>query len=177
MDNKFEIQVSEDLNQYLTALSAIDSHFPDCPDVENKWNEIAREYVKDGVREYNQYPIVSLGWAMFLGMAVTKFWDENWEKYSAIKDLYKYIRDKRGYDYMDEYILQEVLQLDEKNTKLFCDTAGECAARCHAMLLRSGFEAGTIQAFQAYMSCLNQLYIMGMAIELKHLGYKMTEVN
>ena len=84
MNNKFEIQVSEDLNQYLTSLDVIDKHFPDCPDVENKWNELLQEYVKDGVREFNEYPIVSLGWVMFLGMAVAKFWDEDWTKYSAI---------------------------------------------------------------------------------------------
>ncbi|EJW95166.1 hypothetical protein EVA_16728, partial [gut metagenome] len=40
------------------------------PDVENKWTEIGAAYLADGVREFNTYPTVSLGWCMFLGMAM-----------------------------------------------------------------------------------------------------------
>lgn len=177
MNNNFEIQVSEDLNQYLTSLEVIDKHFPDCPDVENKWNELLQEYVKDGVREFNEYPVVSLGWVMFLGMAVAKFWDEDWTKYSTIENLYTYLRDKRGYDYMDEYILQDVLKYDADKADKITEIAGECAARCHSMLMHSGVEYGTPEAFAEYVACLNQLYIMGMAMELKSLGYCMTELN
>ena len=78
-------------------------------DITNKWNEIAPSYVKDSVREVADYPTVSLGWAMYLGMAVAKFWDDDWKIFSQVNNLYEYIRDKRGYDYMDEYVREDIL--------------------------------------------------------------------
>ena len=84
---------------------------PECPDVEEKWEEIAKSYIPDGIREFQDFPSASLGWMMYIGMAVAKMWDTEWEIYSKIEDLYAYMRDKRGYDAMDEYIREEVLQL------------------------------------------------------------------
>ena len=84
---------------------------PGYPDVEDKWEEIAKAYIPDGIREFNDFPSASLGWMMYIGMAVAKFWDAEWEIYSKIEDLYAYMRDKRGYDAMDEYIREDVLLL------------------------------------------------------------------
>ena len=79
--------------------------------MEGKWPSIAEAYLPDGAREFSSYPVASLGWMMFIAMAVAKFWDVDWEKYDKIEDLYLYLRDKRGYDNLDEYILDEVLDL------------------------------------------------------------------
>ena len=75
------------------------------------FEEIVKAYIPDGIREFQDYPSASLGWMMYIGMAVTKMWDTEWEIYSKIEDLYAYMRDKRGYDSMDEYIREEVLLL------------------------------------------------------------------
>ena len=101
---------------------------------EDKWEPIAKAYIPDGIREFQDFPSASLGWMMYIGMAVTKLWDTEWEVmeqreqsdacinsaesrqnsterqiYSNLDDLYAYLRDKRGYDSMDEYIREEVL--------------------------------------------------------------------
>ena len=75
------------------------------------FEEIVKAYIPDGIREFQDYPSAFLGWMMYIGMAVTKMWDTEWEIYSKIEDLYAYMRDKRGYDSMDEYIREEVLLL------------------------------------------------------------------
>ena len=59
---QFEDTLHGDLHHYLVSLHELDEHFPDCPDVEEKWDEIARAYMPDGIREFSDYPTVSLGW-------------------------------------------------------------------------------------------------------------------
>lgn len=69
--------IKEDLKNYLLSKGKIDERLPECPDIEGKWEEMAQAYLPDGIREFNAYPTVSLGWMMFLGMAMAKFWDED----------------------------------------------------------------------------------------------------
>lgn len=115
MNTNFEKRIERDLRQYLQGMGQIDERLSECPDVEEKWGQIVKSYLPDGVREFNEYPTVSLGWMMYVGMAVAKFWDMEWNIYSNISDLYVYIRDKRGYDNMDEYIRETVLALSGDN--------------------------------------------------------------
>ena len=105
---QFEEQLHQDLHQFLHSMKEVDERLPECPDVEDKWEEIAQAYIPDGIREFNDFPSASLGWMMYIGMAVAKFWDAEWEIYSKIDNLYAYMRDKRGYDAMDEYRLASV---------------------------------------------------------------------
>ena len=110
MDN-FAATLLEDLHRYLVNRGAVDERMPECPDVEDKWVAVAEAYLPDGAREFASYPIASLGWMMFIGMAIAKYWDTDWEKHGKIDDLYTPMRDKRGFDNLDEYILDEVLDL------------------------------------------------------------------
>ena len=174
---EFENKLSKDLHQYLIAMGKVDERMPECPDVEEKWEPIAQSYLVDGIREFADYPTVSLGWMMYLGMAVAKFWDAEWEIYSKIEDLYLYIRDKRGYDCMDEYVREEVLLLEGDDYDALEKLVGECASRVHNALLHQHLEPGTKEAFNGYVVCLQQLYLMGAAVQLKRMGYHMTKMD
>lgn len=123
---QFEEQLHQDLHQFLQSMKEVDERLPECPDVEDKWEEIAKAYIPDGIRELIDFPSASLGWMMYIGMAVAKFWDAEWEIYSKIEALYAYMRDKRGYD--------------------------------------------------AYVSCLHQLYLFGVAMQLNRMGYYMKKM-
>ena len=94
--DQFEEKLHQDLHQFLLSMKVVDERLPECPDVEDKWEEIAKAYIPDGIREFQDYPSASLGWMMYIGMAVAKFWDTEWDIYSKIDDLYAYMRDKRG---------------------------------------------------------------------------------
>ena len=172
-----EEQIRNDLTAYLLSVNEIDEKMPECPDVEGKWKQMAEAYFPDGAREFSGYPLVSLGWMMFLGMAMAQLWDMDWEKYSAVDDLYAKIRDVRGFDAMDDYILEDILQLDEKEREHTSKLVGECAARMLDRLNHAGIEPGTVDALRAYSACLHQLYLHGMAVQLKRLGYRMTLLN
>ena len=178
MDSKnFEEVISKDLHQYLLSMKEVDLRLPECPDIEGKWEEIAQAYIPDGIREYKDYPSASLGWMMYIGMAVAKMWDTKWETYSKSDILYIYLRDKRGYDCMDEYIRGEVLKLKGIGFTKLEKLVGECASRINNALRRQDIEPGTKEAFEAYVSCLHQLYLMGAAIQLRRMKYHMTRIN
>ena len=200
MEN-FEEQLRKDLHQFLLSMKVVsereqsdacinsaereqarpevkwvDERMPECPDVEEKWEEIAKAYIPDGIREFQDYPSASLGWMMYIGMAVAKMWDTEWEIYSKIEDLYVYMRDKRGYDAMDEYIREEVLLLQGVDYTVLEKVTGECASRVYNALMHQRLEPGTKEAFNGYIACLHQLYLMGAAMQLKRMGYHMTKM-
>ena len=98
-----EQELRKDLHQFLLSMKEVDERMPECPDVDEKWEEIAKAYIPDGIREFQDYPSASLGWMMYIGMAVAKMWDTEWKIYSKIEDLYAYMRDKRGRDATEAY--------------------------------------------------------------------------
>lgn len=177
MGQAFEDIIQQDLHQFLLSMKEVDERLPECPDVEEKWEEIAKSYIPDGIKEFSDYPTASLGWMMYIGMAVAKFWDAEWAIYSKLPDLYTYMRDKRGYDSMDEYIREEVLLLSGVDYTVVEKLTGECSSRVYNALRHQNIEPGTKEAFNAYVSCLHQLYLFGAAMQLKRMGYHMTKMN
>ena len=202
MEQTFEDIIRQDLHQFLLSMKEVDERLPECPDVEEKWEAIAKAYIPDGIKEFNDYPTASLGWMMYIGMAVAKYWDAEWEVmeqreqsgtcsdsaesrqnstegqiYSKLPDLYTYMKDKRGYDSMDEYIREEVLLLSGIDYTALEKLTGECSSRVYNALRHQNIEPGTKEAFNAYVSCLHQLYLFGAAMQLKRMGYHMTKMN
>ena len=66
----FEETLHNDLLKYLQAKDEINHRMPECPDIEELWPKIGEAYLQDGVREFQNYPVVSLGWMMYVGMAL-----------------------------------------------------------------------------------------------------------
>ncbi len=166
-----------DMHRFLVERGAVDERLPECPDVEEKWLPVAEAYLPDGVREFADYPVASLGWMMLIAMAMAKFWDEDWEKYSQVDDIYQQLRDKRGYDHLDEYILDEVLHLSGDDAEAMQNLVGDCAERAKRALFSMDIEPGTADAFKGYVACLQCMYHMGMAVQLKAMGYHMTRLD
>ena len=69
-----EQELRKDLHQFLLSMKEVDERMPECPDVEEKWEEIAKTYIPDGIREFQDFPSASLGWMMYIGMAVAKMY-------------------------------------------------------------------------------------------------------
>ena len=194
MAEKFEDTIHKSLHQYLWGIGEVDERLPECPDVTDRWVSIGSSYIPDGAREYRDYPVASLGWMMYIGMAVAKLWEwgclrpphggqrENTsdapiDEYSQIEDLYVYMRDKRGYDSLDEYICEDVLMVRGEEYENLSQVVSECATRVNYDLIRQQIEPGTKEAFEAYVTCLRQLYLFGMAMQLKRMGYHMERIR
>ena len=177
MTEQFEDQLHRDLHQFLLSMKEVDERLPECPDVEDKWEAIAKAYIPDGIREFQDFPSASLGWMMYIGMAVAKMWDTEWDIYSKVADFYAYMRDKRGYDSMDEYIREDLLLLQGEDYTVLEKVVGECASRVYNALMHQRLEPGTKEAFNGYVACLHQLYLFGAAMQLKRMGYHMTKMR
>lgn len=173
----FEKRVHKDLYEYLKWKKAIDDHLPECPDVEEKWDKILAEYLPDGVREYQEFPVTSLGWMMFMGMAMAYYWDTDWEKYSKEENYYIPLRDKAGYDNFDQTVVEDLLGFKGEKAEEISAQVADCASRVFGILSHEPVEPGTELAFRYYVAALHQLYLMGMCIELNALGYHMTPYN
>ena len=52
MIEQFEEQLRQDLHQFLLSMNEIDTRLPECPDVEEKWEQIAKAYIPDGIKEF-----------------------------------------------------------------------------------------------------------------------------
>lgn len=176
-DNPVEQIFHDDLYAYLRTLDLVDERMPETPDLDDLWFKIGQSYITDGIREYNTgYPSVALGWMMFIGMAVAKYWDVEWEVYGKVPDLYVYLRDRIDFDHMDDYILDKVLCLDADSRKKINDAVAESASRTYNMMSHMCLEPGTAAAMRAFTAALHQMYVMGVAVELKTLGYHMTKL-
>lgn len=173
----FEEKVQRDLYQYLQSRREVDSRLPEAFDIEAKWEGILQSYLPDGIREFGDYPLSSLGWMMYIGMAVAKFWDEDWPAYERIDDLYLDMRNRSGYDLLDEYIRGCVLELKEPDFDTTEALVQECAQHAITLLGHENLEPGTEAAFRGYVACLHQLYTMGAAVQLYRMGYKMTKMG
>ena len=180
MENKskrIEEIFKQDLSMYLAGRQRVDEQLPDAPDIEEQWAKIGESYLPDAMREFSKYPTVALGWIMFVGMAIAKYWDEDWELYGKVDNLYEYLRDRSDFDHMDDYILDQVLLLDENEHKATSTIVAECAARTYTLLIHQVYEPGTEAAFRGFIAALHQMYLMGAAMELKRLGYHMTQLQ
>lgn len=175
--NNVEQEIRQDLQQYLLSIGEVDERLPEAPDIEELWRKVGESYLPDGIREFNDYPTASIGWMMFVGMALAKYWDTDWELYCKVEDLYKYLRDQRGFDNMDEYICDTVLLLNGEEQEKLTKIVGECAARTYNRLCRMRIEPGSQDAYRAYIAAIHQMYLMGMCMELKRLGYHMVKMG
>ncbi|MDE6339806.1 MAG: hypothetical protein K2K97_08490, partial [Muribaculaceae bacterium] len=138
------------------------------------WPEIARAYMPDGGKEFQEYPITSLGWMMFIGMAMAFYWDTDWEANASRTDFYEKLKEQQGYDRLDETVINSLLGYEGEAADKIIDLVAECASRVYSLLRHEDIEPGTDTALGCYIACLHQLYLAGMAMELNALGYHMT---
>ena len=75
---------------------------------------------------------------------------------------------------MNEF--EDKLHEDLHQFLLSMKEVGECASRVYSALMHQRIEPGTKEAFNAYVSCLHQLNLMGAAMQLKRMGYHMTKM-
>lgn len=172
----YEQGLTEHLLRMLSDMKLLNRQLLTSQDLSEKWNQMAPAYVADGVKEIAKYPTVSLGWAMYLGMAVANYWDKDWETYGSMPQLYEYIRDKRGFDYMDEYIRENVLELNGEEFDRMEQVVQDCAQQVLSKIRHEQIEPQSPMAFYVYARSIKVLFHMGAAVELKRMGYKMEKM-
>jgi len=139
------------------------------PDIDGKWEEFIKDYVADAVSNVNDYPEAALGFAAYLGMAVAFHWDADWESHSG--DSYQSYYGSRGFDNMDDHIVDDILAMPEEKKRVITAVLRGCVDATLGLLKHESFELQTEEGFYALVRCYSVFFRMGVSIELAALGY------
>lgn len=183
----FKIMDIEYLNKYEQTLTdnllrlAGQEQLLSSPDIDDIWYKIAPEYMVDAVPNIAGYPLVSIAWAGFFGMAVAHLWDKdvNLLKDHDGKTLYIRLRDARGFDEMDEHIIEDVLGylLDSPTAHRMDDQMRSLAQLALDSIRHENIEPQTEMAFHVYARTVKAIYRQAASLELARLKYHLTPLN
>lgn len=174
----YEERLYADLMQMLRSKNELPQQgpLPQTPDITDLWlSSLAPSYCADAVKEIANYPLVALGWAMYVGMAMAKYWDDDWATYCQHPNLYEHLRDIRGFDYLDE-VVREDLYGYKHDSKAFVDCENlvrSCAQMANDQIRHEQVEPSTPLAFHVFARSIKVLYLMGAAVGLCRQGYSM----
>ena len=177
--DKYEEKLTEVLMRLCTDLGVMNGQLLAAEELEEKWKEIVPEYMVDAVPQIKDYPTVSVAWAGYLGIGLAVLWDRDWTKYKNDPNLYKFFVEPRGFDCMDEFILEELLGV-KLESKEFLEVEGvmrSCAKTAVDMIRKEGIEPQSPDAFYVFARSVKVLFKIGVSVALKRLGYKYEKVT
>ena len=146
-------------------------------DIDQKWKELAPEYIADGVKEIATYPTVSIAWAGYIGMAVACWWNRDWKR---LKDQpYSVLLGPNGFDDMDDHILKDILGLlpEGKQAQQITAVMQSCAQTAVTFIRQEQIEPQSKRAFYVYARAVQVMFSIGAAVELCRLGYEMKKLQ
>ncbi|MDD7303627.1 MAG: hypothetical protein SPF56_09205 [Bacteroidaceae bacterium] len=173
--DKFEQTLVQNLVQLCSGWNRLGGQLLASEDLDALWEPIAEGYMPDGVREIAKYPTVSLGWMMYIGMALGHLWDKDWKRVQKQEDVYAFLREPRGFGAMDEHIAEDILKLNPGEAEKLEEVVRTCATVALTQIRREGVEPQSPMAFHIYVRAIHALYVVGIAVELFRMGYKFTQ--
>ena len=176
LDN-YELKLYELLMEKTRQHTLLDAKLLQSDDLNQLWDKIAPHYLADAIPQIAEYPSVSFAWAAYVGLAAAAYWDEDWQFFDNLENPYTHIRDKRGFDYMDEYICEEVLKLTPQENEKLENCLRTCAQTATDLIRKENLEPQSTTAFHAFARSTRAFFRIGAAIELNRRGYKYTKVD
>ncbi|MFI3295362.1 MAG: hypothetical protein R3Y19_05020 [Rikenellaceae bacterium] len=175
---QFEETLKQTLLRKCTSEGLLDGVLLESDDLDDIWTKFAPEYMADAVPLLNDYPSVAVAWGGYFGMAVASIWDTDWAKYKD-SNLYSALREPRGFDEMDEYIIEEVLgvKLDSSENQKLEDLLRSMAQLSISQIRKEQIEAGTADAFYIFASAVKVVFKVGASLELYKRGYSYHKVD
>ena len=160
-----------------TSLGMLDGELLNSEDIDQKWKEWAPEYVAEALPEVNSYPEFAIACAGYAGMAAAQWWDQDWGRHHGAK--YDSLHGERGFDDMDEFIVQNILglALDSVEAKQIMNILLCCAQKATGFIQHEQIEFQTVKAFHIFARTVQVMFRIGAALQLKRLGYKFHKVD
>lgn len=175
--NTFEANLQDTLLRVCTSLGMLDGTLLSSDDLDGKWKEFAPEYMVDAVKNVNDYPDFTLACAGYAGLAVAKWWDEDWGRHHGAE--FKALQGPRGFDDMDDNITVNILglPLDSAEAGVLRSTFECLTQQAWNFLRHSQVERGTADALKAFARAAYVIFRIGAAIQLKKMGYRYQAIN
>lgn len=169
---RFETSLQDELLRLCTSSQMLAGRLLASDDIDNRWRELAPEYMADAVPQIRDYPTVSVAWAAYLGLAVAHQWDTDWEK--DANAAYQSYYGGQGFDDMDEHIVRDLLGLllDGYEARAIENAIRQCGEAAVSRIRHEHIEPQSPMAFHVFARACKVMFRIGAAIELKRLGYK-----
>lgn len=177
-DNQFLQEYEERLTQALlrqfTDAGFLQGELLAVEELEEKWASSAAEYMASAVPQINDYPAAAVAWAAYMGVACAVLWDSDWEKYASLDDLYTPLASPRGFDEMDEYIMEEILgySLDSEAATGLENLFRGGATTALTMIRKESIEAQSVMAFYIFARSAKVFFRLGVSVGLRISGYR-----
>ena len=173
----FELGLHEKLVQLCRSFGKLDGVFPTSENIDDYWKHMAPEYLADAVQQVRDYPVVSVAWASYLGMAVANGWDKDWAQLAVTP--YNEFYGERGFDDMDEHIVADILgiPLGSPVAQAIEDMIRRCGELTVQLIYQEQVEPQSSMAYHVFVRASRAMYRIGAALELERLGYKMQPIN
>lgn len=168
----FENNLRDELVRLCTLNKVLSGNLLRSDDIDAKWKELAPDYMADAMKLITDYPMVSVAWAGYMGMAVAKWWDQDWATFG--KYPYANLLGKHGFDDMDEHIVSDIvgIKLESEEAEKLENIMRQCATTAIGFIRHENIEPQSIRAFYVYARVVKVMFEIGAAIELHRLGYK-----
>lgn len=175
--NRFENKLQEELVRLCTSYKMLDGVLLETDDINEHWHKLAPEYVADAVNEIANYPVVSVAWAAYLGMAVAYAWDVDWPTFQ--KAPYQAYYGEQGFDDMDEHIVKNLLgiKLDSEEAQGIEKMLRRCGETAVSLIRYENIEPQSPMAFHVFARAVKTMFRIGASLELYRMGYKFQKVN
>ena len=172
----YEENLQREILRMCTSLGMLDGELLSSEDIDLKWKEWAPEYIAEALPEVNSYPEFAIACAGYAGMAVAQWWDQDWGRHHSAK--YESLHGPRGFDDMDEFIVQNILglTLDSVDAKQIMNILLCCAQKASTFIQHEHIEHQTVKAFHIFARTVKVMFRTGAALQLKRLGYKFHKV-
>ena len=173
----YEENLQREILKMCTSLGMLDGELLSSEDIDHKWKEWAPEYIAEALPEVNTYPEFAIACAGYAGMAVAQWWDQDWGRHHSAK--YESMHGPRGFDDMDEYIVQNILglELDSVDAKQIMNILLCCAQKASTFIRHEQIEHQTVKAFHIFARTVKVMFRTGASLQLKRLGYKFQKVD
>ena len=173
----YENNLLQEMLRVCTSLGMLDGELLNSEDIDQKWKEWAPEYIAEALPEVNSYPEFAIACAGYAGMAVAQWWDQDWGRHHS--ESYESLHGPRGFDDMDEHIVQKILglSLDSTDAKQIVNILLCCAQKGVDFIRHEQIEAQTVKAFHIFARTVKVMFRIGAALQLRRLGYKFHKVD
>ena len=177
--NSFTEKLSDTLVKQCTADKMLDGKMLLVEELNEKWRTSAPEYMVAAVPQIAQYPSAAIAWACYVGMGAAVLWDKSWGEYKDVEDWYTLMAKPRGFDCLDEYVIECLvgLTLDSDANKKLESSIRKAANTAQTMIRKEGIEPQSVMAFHLFARVVKVFFRLGVALELRRLGYKYVKVN
>ena len=169
--NLYESRLEQTLLQLCKEEGQSDGTLLASDDIDPKCKELAPEYMADAVGQVADYPDAAVSWACYIGMAVARWWHDDWKRHSA--DPYCKLLGPRGFDDMDDHIVQDILGHKAGSSKAATidRITRRLATAAIAAIRHEGIEPQSQRAFYVFAHTVKTMYRIGASIQLHQMGY------